>query len=421
MNEGESTAARAEAARIIEAAHQKWLAQQVARFPMSLFAYGFRPFFLACGAYAFIAMALWLAEFLTGFWPGPAPALELVHAHELFFGVIVAAITGFLLTAVPGWTDGKVLRGLPLAGLFGLWLLGRAAMLASPLLPASLVALVDLAFLPTLLGLLTPVLIRAKRPRNLPVLALLGGLVVANLLFHLSWLGVAPSGVAIGIGLALNLVLFLVAMIGGRVVPAFTLNALRRRGTPVEIAPRPRLDQAALALTALILPLDLAPAGALPAGIVAALAALVHAARLSRWHGHRTWPESLVWVLHVAYAWIPVALGLKALWLLGGIGLPTTWIHALTVGAFTGMILAVTTRASLGHTGRLLVAPRPIVICYGLIALAALIRVFVPLAGDVAHEAAVLAAGALWLIAFGLFVAIYAPILAHPRPDGRPG
>lgn len=421
MNRDEGSAARADSARIIEAAHEARLKQPVARFPASLFAYGFRPFFLACGAYAVVVMALWLAELQTGFWPGETPALELIHAHELIFGVIVAAIAGFLLTAVPGWTDGKVLRGRPLAALFGLWLLGRAALLASPVLPAVLVAVIDLAFLPTLLGLMTPVLIRAKRPRNLPILGLLGGLALANLLFHLTWLGVFAGGIPIGIVLALDLVLFLVAMIGGRIVPAFTLNALRRRGTPVEIVARPRLDQVTLAVTALILPFDLAPAGAWPAGILAALAALLHGARLSRWHAHRTWPEPIVWVLHVAYAWIPVGLALKALWLIGGIGLPTTWIHALTVGAFTGMILAVTTRAALGHTGRPLVAPRPVVACYGLVTLAALVRVFGPLASDAAYEPAVLAAAVLWLAAFGLFVWVYAPILTQPRPDRRPG
>lgn len=421
MNEHRVPLSRQDAAHTIEAAHQRRRAQPAARFPASLFGYGFRPFFLASGAYAFVAMALWLSELLSGFWPGPAPALELVHAHELIFGVIVAAIAGFLLTAVPGWTDGKVLRGRPLAGLFGLWLLGRAAVLASPILPAPIVALVDLAFLPVLLGLLTPVLIRAKRPRNLPVLALLAGLTIANLLFHLAWLDVARQAGLVGIAIALDTVLFLIAMIGGRIVPAFTLNALRRRGTPVEIVPSPRLDQAVLAITALLLPLDLAPVGALPAGMAAALAAILHALRLSRWHGHRTWREPIVWILHVAYGWIPLALGLKSLWLLGGIGLPTTWIHALTAGAFAGMILAVTTRASLGHTGRPLIAPRPIVACYALVTLAALVRVFLPLGGDAAYESALFAAAGLWLAGFGLFVMVYAPILARPRPDGRPG
>ena len=412
---------RADAAELIEAAHQAKPRQPVASVPASLFGYGFRPFFLASGTYAFIIVALWLFELELGFWPGAAPALELIHIHELLFGVIVAAIAGFLLTAVPGWTDGKVLRGRRLALLFSVWLLGRVAVLASPILPGTLVAVADLAFLALLLGLLAPVLIRAKRPRNLPVLALIGGPIVANLLFHLSWLGVSNSGVGIGALIGLDLVLFLVSMIGGRIVPAFTLNALRRRGTPVELKPWPRLDQATLAATALMLPLDLAPIGSIPAGLMAALAAALHGLRLSRWHGPRTVAEPIVWILHVAYLWIPLGLGLKALWLLGEIGLPSTWVHALTVGAFTGMILAVMTRASLGHTGRALTAPRPIVLCYVAITLAALIRVFGPLTGDAAYEPTLLAAGALWLVAFGAFVAVYAPILSRPRPDGRPG
>ena len=115
-----------------------------------------------------------------------------------------------------------------------------------------------------------------------------------------------------------------------------------------------------------------------------------------------------------------VGLALKAIWLLTGAGFATSWLHALTVGAFATMILAVMTRASLGHTGRPLVAPRPIVATYLLITLAAAMRVFGPLLG-VDYLTSITMAGAFWLGAFLLFVFVYAPILACPRPDGRPG
>ncbi|MGD9536138.1 MAG: NnrS family protein [Alphaproteobacteria bacterium] len=394
---------------------------RAAPFPASLFAYGFRPFFLLAGAYAFLLIALWLAEFLTGFWPFDPPPLEALHVHELFYGFVAAAIAGFLLTAVPGWTNGHVMRGMRLAGLVALWALGRAAVLAAAALPGALVAALDLAFLAALLGLTAPVLIRAKRPRNLPILALLAALIAANLLFHLSWLGVVPDGVSIGTIIVIDVVLFLVAMIAGRIIPAFTLNALRRRGTPVEIRPWPRFEIAVLAATALILPFDLAPLGAWPVGIVAAVAALLHALRLARWYGHRTWPEPIVLILHIAYAWIPVGLALKALWLLGGVGMPSTPVHALTAGAFAGMIMAVMTRASLGHTGRPLVAPPLIAASYAFVTLAALVRVFVPLADGAMLEPAVIASAGLWLVAFALFLVVFAPILCRPRPDGRPG
>jgi uncharacterized protein involved in response to NO len=128
-----------------------------------------------------------------------------------------------------------------------------------------------------------------------------------------------------------------------------------------------------------------------------------------------------VWVLHVAYAWLPVGLALKALDLLAGGSFAAFWLHALTIGAAATMILAVMTRAALGHTGRPLAVSRVTVSAYVLLTAAAIVRV---LGLDLSHApyATVIALAALlWTAAFALFLWVYAPMLLTPRVDGKAG
>jgi uncharacterized protein involved in response to NO len=128
-----------------------------------------------------------------------------------------------------------------------------------------------------------------------------------------------------------------------------------------------------------------------------------------------------VWSLHLAYAWLPAGLAMKAIYLLTGATWTEHWLHALTVGAAASMILAVMTRAALGHTGRPLVAARPIVVAYILLCLAALVRVFSPSLATVEYRWTVMVAGTFWVAAFALFMMTYTPILMRPRIDARPG
>jgi uncharacterized protein involved in response to NO len=157
------------------------------------------------------------------------------------------------------------------------------------------------------------------------------------------------------------------------------------------------------------------------AGAIAALGALLLALQLGRWQGHRCLGDPLIWVLHVAYAWLPVCLALKAA-ALPGIPLPgNAWIHALTAGAMATMIIGVMSRAGLGHTGRPLVAPPALRIAYLLLTGAALVRVFCPLLYPSAVPWWHAVSAAMWSLAFLIFTVVYAPILCRPRADGRPG
>jgi uncharacterized protein involved in response to NO len=278
---------------------------------------------------------------------------------------------------------------------------------------------VDLAFLPTVAMAITSPLIRAGNVRNFPLVAFLALLFAANLLFHAPDLA-ARLGIR-GLPLAVDTILLMVVLVGGRIVPAFTGNALRTRHPEARVAPFGWVDRAAIAAAATVLVVDLVTPGGHLAGVVALIACVLHAWRLLRWRGWLTRDMPITWVLHVAYAWIPVGLGLKALWLLWQFPVGAGWLHALTAGAYATMILAVMTRAALGHTGRPLAAAKPIVAAYVLVTLAAVTRVFAPVVAPAMPQITWTVAGILWLAAFLLYCAVYAPILSRPRIDGRPG
>ncbi|WP_353859038.1 NnrS family protein [Azospirillum formosense] len=386
-----------------------------------IFAYGFRPFFLLSGLAAPVLLAAWIAVLATGSWPDGAVPAASWHAHEMLFAFVVAAVAGFLLTAVPSWTGTKALSGRPLAGLTALWLAGRVALLPFVGVPLPIAAILDLAFLPALGVALAGPLVAAGKIRNTAFLVLLGLLTAANLLFHLDWLGVLPGSTVLGETLAIGVVLMMIAVIGGRIVPAFTRNALRLRGLDGTVVSRPWVEKVTLVSTLLMIPADLALPGTAVAGLLALVAALAHALRLAGWQPARTLDQPILWVLHLGYAWVPAALALKAAHLLGAGVDSSAWVHALTAGAFATMIVAVMTRASLGHTGRMLVVTRPTVAGYILLTAAALLRVLAPELPGGLYWTALEGAGAAWIAAFACYLYVYGPILLAPRADGRPG
>jgi uncharacterized protein involved in response to NO len=386
----------------------------------SLFAYGFRPFFWAAGAYALLGLLAWLAIYVSGVLPLDDQPPQLWHGHEMLYGFVGAAIAGFLLTAVPSWTGARGFAGTPLILLGSIWLAGRLAFAGAAIVPIALIAICELAFLPVLAVLIAPPLLRARN-RNTPLLLVLGVLWLADAVFMYALLradAVLARNALLG---ALNVVLLLVTIIGGRIIPVFTANALRNRGVSADIRTHGWLDRATIAAMVAVVLVDLVAPWQSLAGWIAALAAVGQAARLAGWRGLRTLRDPLVWCLHLAYAWMPVGLAMKAALLLTGAGWGAHWLHALTIGVAASMVLAVMTRAALGHTGRPLQASRPIAVAYALLSLAALVRVFAPALGATDYLWTVIGAGMLWSAAFALFLIIYTPILMRPRVDGRPG
>ncbi len=386
----------------------------------ALFDYGFRPFFLLAGLYALAIVPVWLYFYAHHGAPfGALPAMYW-HSHEMLYGFVVAAVAGFLLTAVPSWTGARGFAGTPLIIVVGLWTAGRIAMATVGDAPFWVTAVAELALLPAVAALLIPPLFRSQN-HNRPLLAVLGLLWLIDAAFLVSLRNGDIVLAARTMTLAVDFVLVLVTVIGGRIVPAFTANALRRRGETPDIVSRRWLEIAVIAsMVAIALADVFAPNGKLT-GLIAALAAVAHAIRLSGWRSFRTGGEPILWVLHVAYAWLPLGLALKACWLLGGVEWAMKWQHALTMGVLATMILAVMTRASLGHTGRPLVVSRVIAVAYVLLTLGVFVRVFGGVLWPERYALAMSIAGLAWVLSFLLYLIVYAPILIGPRADGKPG
>jgi len=390
---------------------------------------GFRPFFLLAGLYAIASMSAWLAwlavHAANGIILEPTIAVpaHLWHGHEMLFGYTAAVITGFMLTAVPGWTGAQRVAGPPLVFLMGVWIAGRLVVWFSALLPPLFVAAIDMAHLPLLAGIVALGLIRRPAPRNLIFLGLLIILIIANGAIHAEWTGLSEDSAAWGLNVALITMTLLVVILGGRIVPSFTRNALKRRGVgrerdlPRSIA---MLDKASIAGVAALLVCYLFPLPDPITGIAAALAACANLARLSLWRWRSVLDAPILWSLHLAYLWIPLGLAGLAAALLGGWFSHNAALHILAVGAVGGMTMAMMTRAPLGHTGRPLVVAVPIAGAYLLIAAAALLRGFALEAFPAHYYSVIFSAGGLWIAGFIVFVIVYLPILTGPPLKNQP-
>ena len=368
------------------------------RFPPILLASGHRPFFLAAGVFAALAMPVWLAA-----WLGRLPLSVGWHGHEMIFGFVGAAIAGFLMAAVPNWTQRAPLKGWPLLALVSCWIVGRLAMLLDA------AVWLDLIFLPALALTVGWAIVRTRNVRNYSVPAMLLLLAVFNADFHF-------GDQYRALWMSTLVITALIVLIGGRITPLFTQNALRK-GVSAEITCHtpPLLDRLAVPAVVLVLGVELFLPQSGWSGVAALIAAAVLGLRMAGWQTQHAWRYPIVWVLHVGYAWVPLGYLLLGLSMLTSVVEPTAALHALTAGAMGGMVLAVMSRAALGHSGRPLVTPRLTVAAYVLVNVGAAIRVFLPTGNGI------LASGLLWSAGYLLFVIDYAPILTRPRSDGRPG
>lgn len=372
-----------------------------------LFDRGFRPFFLLAGLWAPVALLLWLSM-LAGILELPT-AMDPVawHVHEMLFGFVAAAIAGFLLTALPGWTGCPPLRGLPLAALAVLWLAGRLAVALSMWIGAGPATAIDIAFLTTLAVLCARGIAIGRNWRNLIVIALLALLIAANALFHLGEAETAERA-------AIATIVTLVALIGGRVVPEFTRNWLTQRGAAKLPAQRGRFDSVAMVVTgSATIAWTIVGDHSLVA-VWLGLSAAALAARLVRWRGLSTAAEPLLWVLHLGYLWLPVGLALLAVSMHSPAVPRSVALHALTAGAMATMILAMMTRAIRGHTGRPLTASGATAMIYLLVTAAAAARLASGLVDNVS-PALLHVSAAAWIAAFALFVLAYGPMLLCGR------
>jgi len=386
--------------------------EPAAREGIPLLRLGFRPFYLLASIFAASSVAVWTARY-AGWLAVPYGAGPLWHAHEMLFGFTMAVVAGFLFTAVRNWTGLPTPVGARLALIAVLWLAGRVLVL-TPFGWAS--AVVNAAFpLVIALGIGVP-LARGGNRRNYFFVALMVLVACAVLAVHLAQLGVAELPAWLGIQVALDVVLFVMAVMGGRVIPMFTNN-----GVPGAGARRLKwLERLALGATLVVLLADALQVRDAPLIVVLGIASCAHAARLALWAPWRTTSAPLVWVLHAAYAWIPVHLALRALSEAGFVPSPLA-THALTIGAIGGLTIGMMTRTARGHTGRDLRADRFEVACFLLVLSAAAVRVFGPLVVADHYVATVALAGVLWSCAYAIYAVRYWPVLTRPRHDGKQG
>lgn len=380
---------------------------------------GFRPFFLLGSLYAAAVSALWVAM-LLGLATAPAwLGATRWHAHEMLFGFAAAAVAGFLLTAVPNWTARPALTGGPLFALVALWLAGRVACAAPDLWPTAWLAVVDGSFLFALAAAVARPIAAARNARNYGVVALVLGLAVANACVHADALGLLPGAAPRALRVALFVLVALIAVIGGRITPAFTVNALRRAGRDVTPVGPDLAARVAVPAVIAFVAFDLVAPGAPASGVLAALAALALALRMRRWQTRRVLDDPLVWSLHLGSAWLPIGFALLALATATPQVPPLAGVHALGAGAIGTMILAVASRVALGHTGRALAAPPAAVTAYALVTAGAVMRVVAAFAPGRAGLLAV--GGLLWASAFAVFACSYAPIFLGRARAARAG
>ncbi|MFI4974982.1 MAG: NnrS family protein [Caulobacterales bacterium] len=377
-----------------------------------VFSFGFRPFFLVACAWPAASVPIWVMAYL-GYEPFAGALTRDWHVHEMLFGYLGGVMAGFLLTAVPNWTGRMPVMGAPLAGLAGLWVAGRAAMLISP--NAAWAAAVDAAFLAVFALVIWREVVAGRNWRNLPVCILVTLLALANLGVHLRPL--LPDLAAACERLALGVAAMMISLIGGRVTPSFTRNWLMQRRSAVMPAAGSRFDQLVLALTGLAAAAWIAAPDSRLTGAVLAAAGAANLARLARWRGARTLAEPLVWVLHAGYGWLGLSLATLGVSVLVPAVVPrSAGIHALTVGAIGVMTLAMMTRSTLGHTGRPREAGPYTLAIYLLVNAAAVLRIaasFLP-----GQQPLMLGLSSLaWSAAFGGFVLVYGPMLLGPRAD----
>lgn len=390
-----------------------------------IFSNGFRPLFLCAGIFALFALAWWFS-YLKGWLPAPSSHLHPLHwhSHEMLFGLVGAAIGGFLLAAVANWTGRSPISGTPLSLLVISWLLGRLAMFTGSALPATLILSLDSLYWLLLTTLIGREIWLSGNRRNLKVCLILALLGFFNLLFHAqdlfgfssqdgSYRDLAVRG-------ALMQICLMITLIGGRITPAFTRNWLKLNDPDITRLP-PAFNRwdAAAGLSTLLLALawTFSPEHLLTA-LLALLAGTLQLIRLSRWCGLKVSSEPLLFALHLGYGWLGLGFILLGLGALMPVMTNSAGIHALALGAMAGLILAVAARAALGHTNRALKAGTLMNLVFVLIHLAALLRVLAALIGSW-HSELLEGAAIAWFAAFMLFCLRYVPILLLPAPRSQ--
>ena len=379
----------------------------------AFFSYGFRPFFLGAAVFSGVAVPAWILLFIGGDDLTFLYAPRDWHVHEMLFGFLPAVITGFLLTAIPNWTERPPVSGMPLMLLWTLWLAGRL-IIGMPWPTPLVAAIVDGAFLVVVSAIVWREMAASRSWSLGPMGGLISVYAAANILFHI--LALRGGATDLPERMALALIMVLLALIGGRVTPNFTRNFMVQEGMTEHPPPFSYFDGVSVVLVGIGAVASIVQPQTMTTGWALVVAGAINLVRLSRWRGRVIWREPMVLILHLGYGWLVMAmlaLGGSIL----GLGIdPANAVHVLTTGAVGVMTLAVMTRASSGHTGRPVQAGPMTVLIYICVNLSAMLRVFVP-SNDGPMNIMLGLAAVAWCGAYLLFSLIYGPFLIHPSTD----
>ena len=382
---------------------------------------GFRPFFSLGALFSVVSILLW-ALTLSGsisinFYGGSV----FWHIHEMVFGFVCAIIVGFLLTAVQNWTGQRGLSGKPLLLLITIWLCGRLVMLFPDILGDVTSSIIDLLFLPLAALFLAVPIIKVKQNRNLFFVPLLLLFAITNLSMHMSVLMPESGSMKGAAYTVVMLVTFLMSVMSGRVTPMFTANGTQT----VKVTPIAWLDNLAngsilvLAISYLIEPIFVLPS--VGKGILFLVAGMLQLVRWLRWKPWITLQVPLLWSLHASLMFICFGLLMLGIgYLSNQLPLNHLW-HLLTIGGMGGLILAMISRVSLGHTGRVLSTNKIMSFAFLLLFASAIIRSFGAWLFPALYLEMINASVVCWVIGYGIFIIRYTPWLLSARKDGRPG
>ena len=381
----------------------------------SLFALGFRPFFFLAALLSSALLVLWLFQFSGRITLSNYYSPVGWHAHEMLFGYTVAVIAGFLLTAVGNWTGIKMINGWNLVLLSLVFILGRVTPLL-PDIPHWFIAASDLAFIPLVALIIVVPVVRVKQWSNFIFFPLLLTMAAANLLVHLSALGLTDISIVTGSRVMLYLVVFLIVIMGGRVIPFFTERGINgvitKKWNWIE-----RLSPFSIVL---LLVSDVFYADKILTASFALFAAAINAVRLYGWYSNKIWQVPLVWILQVAYSWFVIGFIIKSLTIFN-MNESLFSYHALTVGGIGIMTLGMMARVSLGHTGRDMKLDSWMLLSFILVNIAVVVRVILPMIFQENYSGLIQLSGWLWTAAFIIFLVVYTPMWIRPRVDGREG
>jgi uncharacterized protein involved in response to NO len=380
----------------------------------AFFTLGFRPFFLGTTIFSMLALLAWISVYLLGFeliafsyYPA-----NIWHAHEMIFGYSMAVVAGFVLTAVKNWTGIQTVNGIKLMVLFGIWAMGRIA----PFVFASgwVVAIVDALFLPVLAVFIALPLLKAGNKRNYFVVLLVVIFSLLNMTVHLELLGLFTGLISLVLKLALYLILALVIIMAGRVLPMFSQNGVEQRYV---VTSYPIIEKLAIPSYILFMLVMVFIDNFYAILISSVFVASIHALRLKGWFNLQIFRVPLVWVLHLSYLFLIVGFLLSAF----SAFYPALYflaLHAFSIGVIGTVTIGMMCRVSIGHTGgNLKKPPKTVKYIFILMALATLTRVLVPIIMPSVYIETIIVSGAMWSLAYLLFVLNYAKMLMSPRAD----